>query len=1511
MKKLERGSRLAAWILSAVLLVGLFPLNAFAADPDEGHKHTEECYKTVLICEEKETAGHTHEEKCWQTEQVLVCEEEHEHTEECYEEQSSQVCGLEESDSVHTHTDKCYEKVLVCEEKVADSETETGLSEEELAAVQQLMDSIDRFLEKYDPQHEYDEEELKALKQEQEEIQASFEALSEKAQLLVTNYDAFAEISLEDSGDAEKTQPTVSQAVSDLTGAIDQFLADFDPEKDYTKEEQAALIESLEKIQAAFEALSEEEQLQVVNYTDLLSAIQDGGGVFFTETEGAASIGEKTYASLEEALDAAQNGEEVVLQQDIDLESYCYLKSGNSVTLNLNGHNITSASTAFMVKVGSELTLTGSGTISGNGYAGKKAGGALVVWGGVVNLEDDVVLTSTATDLDQGGVVWMYYGTFNMHGGRIEGGSAKLGGGVGVSGCNRNYPAIFNMTGGVITDCYAEEGGGVVVDYYGTFNMSGGMIEGCTAELGAGIADYGNVVMSGGEIVNNSASYHSAGVYADNNFTMTGGKVAHNKAVDGGNGSPNGVGTSYSTILVKVTGGAVYDNENGDFLVNGMATISIIAAKQMQADGLVFTGWQVKPDSWSSQKERFTTGPLPDQALDSYSMTTCIACYEEGKAQYSQTIALGGANAEAYTLKEAQAKAEKMLASPEWNKEPIVIEVGKTLSVTGAEEWSFDENAEHIILERADSFDGYLVDVKGSLKLEDITIQGLGMGLHKKSLIKVESSGSLTIGDGTILQNNGAGIDSDDPQTFHTNYDGGAVYARGGKVTMTGGVIRGNATSYVGGGVSVADGGTFTMTGGEISGNDAYCGGGVSAVRGAKIQLSGGEVSGNTAMKGGGVCVGGGFDTETANNPELVMEGGSVSGNLAKEAGGGIYVQMNSMATITAGDIIGNETDGYGTASHRGGGIYVNGGPGANSGLGHQKPLNLKSGLLKLENVEITGNYAPGGGGLAACPTSQIEIYVTDGAVFHHNTGAGGRKSEIALDASVGDKNVYYVSDFMLGGGMYRWYVGSSDQLADPSQYQYTGEGVNLSNVVSDEDIEKAQDMATVRIADNTANFGLGGGIASNGAVIIGNKDKDTGKVVVTKQWDDNNNQYGKRPESIEVSIRYGAVTLTNLKLTAENNWTVTRTGLSQEILAGLDQAELKVEEVKVDGYAFQGASAQIEGDTISITLTNRYIPTGKVIVTKQWDDNDNKYGKRPESIEVSIRYGAVTLTNLKLTAENNWTATKTDLSLEVFAELDQAELKVEEIKVDGYAFQGASAQIEGDTVSITLTNRYIPPLGSLRISKTVTGRGGDRTKDFTFNITLRDGNGTALRDQYPFTGKGTGTVRSGGTITLRHGESVTISGLPAGTTYTVTEVEANRDGYTTTASGNQGVIVANSTASASFVNDRPGRTPPTPVTPPGRPDDPDDDDDDPEPPRPTVPIPDPDVPRSPTPTPPSNLVTIMDPNTPLANQPTSNLVTIMDPLMPLGNLPITGGYGMALVIAGAALLSVAILRKK
>ena len=56
-------------------------------------------------------------------------------------------------------------------------------------------------------------------------------------------------------------------------------------------------------------------------------------------------------------------------------------------------------------------------------------------------------------------------------------------------------------------------------------------------------------------------------------------------------------------------------------------------------------------------------------------------------------------------------------------------------------------------------------------------------------------------------------------------------------------------------------------------------------------------------------------------------------------------------------------------------------------------------------------------------------------------------------------------------------------------------------------------------------------------------------------------------------------------------------------------------------------------------------------------------------------------------------------------------------------------------------------------------------------------------------------------TFTLKSGESVTASGLPAGLTYAVTETEANQDGYTTTATGAVGAIAESTTSVAAFTN--------------------------------------------------------------------------------------------------------------
>ena len=106
-------------------------------------------------------------------------------------------------------------------------------------------------------------------------------------------------------------------------------------------------------------------------------------------------------------------------------------------------------------------------------------------------------------------------------------------------------------------------------------------------------------------------------------------------------------------------------------------------------------------------------------------------------------------------------------------------------------------------------------------------------------------------------------------------------------------------------------------------------------------------------------------------------------------------------------------------------------------------------------------------------------------------------------------------------------------------------------------------------------------------------------------------------------------------------------------------------------------------------------------------------------------------------------------------------------------------------------------PAGDLVLKKTVTGTAGDTKKDFTFVVTFsKDGT-------YHYTkSDGTkGTVKSGGSVKLKSGETATIDTIPVGTTYTVKESEANADGYKTTVTGETGTIKRTVKAEADFTN--------------------------------------------------------------------------------------------------------------
>ena len=120
-----------------------------------------------------------------------------------------------------------------------------------------------------------------------------------------------------------------------------------------------------------------------------------------------------------------------------------------------------------------------------------------------------------------------------------------------------------------------------------------------------------------------------------------------------------------------------------------------------------------------------------------------------------------------------------------------------------------------------------------------------------------------------------------------------------------------------------------------------------------------------------------------------------------------------------------------------------------------------------------------------------------------------------------------------------------------------------------------------------------------------------------------------------------------------------------------------------------------------------------------------------------------------------------------------------------GYGYYVGMYDAEGRKVPAVFTNTYNSY--SLEVKKTVEGNFGDLGDTFTFYITLGKENGkddnyaTAtvhVSDTSNSANNATWTVGGGQqTVTLKHGQTIIVSNLPVGVTYTVTEKKTNDDG--------------------------------------------------------------------------------------------------------------------------------------
>ena len=200
-------------------------------------------------------------------------------------------------------------------------------------------------------------------------------------------------------------------------------------------------------------------------------------------------------------------------------------------------------------------------------------------------------------------------------------------------------------------------------------------------------------------------------------------------------------------------------------------------------------------------------------------------------------------------------------------------------------------------------------------------------------------------------------------------------------------------------------------------------------------------------------------------------------------------------------------------------------------------------------------------------------------------------------------------------------------------------------------DLQKYEDGSeiTYRVREMNGSTALGQGDTTNEGYIVtytANKDAngtnciatntytpETTEATVKKVWNDTNNQDGKRPASLDVTLNNGTV----VTLNASNGWSATVTNLpvykdGQKIVYSWTEAA-------ITDYTLTNI---VTAGTVT-TLTNTHIPeTTEATVKKVWDDANNQDGIRPASLDVTLSNG----TEVTLNAANSWSATVTDLPM-------------------------------------------------------------------------------------------------------------------------------------------------------------------------------------------------------------------------------------------------------------------------
>lgn len=144
----------------------------------------------------------------------------------------------------------------------------------------------------------------------------------------------------------------------------------------------------------------------------------------------------------------------------------------------------------------------------------------------------------------------------------------------------------------------------------------------------------------------------------------------------------------------------------------------------------------------------------------------------------------------------------------------------------------------------------------------------------------------------------------------------------------------------------------------------------------------------------------------------------------------------------------------------------------------------------------------------------------------------------------------------------------------------------------------------------------------------------ETVNVDVTKIWTDGENQDGNRPDSISVILTGSDGKRYTTTITAANNWKHTFLKLPKFFNEGT-QIEYTLTEDTMSGYS---DVVEKRSDYVFV-LTNKYSPaTVDVAIVKKWDDDNDRDGMRPESVDIVLNGSDGKLYTGTLSTENGYT---------------------------------------------------------------------------------------------------------------------------------------------------------------------------------------------------------------------------------------------------------------------------------